>query len=228
MLPNNFIGVISIACVSLPVFAVLFFRLYRHTSIIALLSYYVLTVFHGLGSNALPALPDQPDSWDALYHFLEVPLMLSVLLFFCPVQQKQQEMQIFMRIFLVYEAGLALLFGFTTLASRFVMVPGAMMIVFYSLTFFVHQFRFSLRHRKNAGRVLMVGAILLSYSSYLLLVVAPFRFDASPPSGPAVYFVCASMAAVLMSAGLFLMRHRIRELQELKIIRSELQMVFGA
>jgi hypothetical protein len=36
------------------------------------------------------------------------------------------------------------------------------------------------------------------------------------------------MAAVLMSVGLYMMRHRIRELQELKVTRRELRMVFGA
>jgi hypothetical protein len=43
----------------------------------------------------------------------------------------------------------------------------------------------------------------------------------------AAHFLSASIAAVFMAIGLYLMRQRIRDLQELKVTRRELQMVFG-
>jgi hypothetical protein len=93
----------------------------------------------------------------------------------------------------------------------------------------VRQLRFTLLHGKNAGRVLMLGALLFSYSCYLFMFCAHFIFGVEDVSGIyALHFLSSSIAAVLMSIGLFMMRQRIRELQELKVTRRELQMVFGS
>jgi hypothetical protein len=93
----------------------------------------------------------------------------------------------------------------------------------------VRQLRFTLLHGKNAGRVLMLGALLFSYSCYLFMFCAHFILGVEDVSGIyALHFLSSSIAAVLMSIGLFMMRQRIRELQELKVTRRELQMVFGS
>ncbi len=84
-------------------------------------------------------------------------------------------------------------------------------------------------HGKNAGRLLMLGAILFSYSCYLFVFYTYFILHQTDVAGIYyVYFVASTIASVLMSTGLFMMRYRIKELQELKIVRKELQMVFGS
>ncbi|HET7896308.1 MAG TPA: hypothetical protein VFL47_01515 [Flavisolibacter sp.] len=207
---------------------VLVFQLYRHASLIALMLYYVLTILHCLGSNATPPSPDFKNAWEVVYNFIEIPLMLSALLFFCPAKKKQQKIHYVIEFFLVYELVIALAFGFTAKASLYVMAPGLMVMVSYSLFLFLRQLRFTLVHRKNTGRVLMLGAVLFSYSCYLYMFYAYFILKTADISGIySVHFLSSSIAAVLMSIGLFLMRHRIKELQELKIARSELQMIFG-
>lgn len=227
-MPNNLFGVTSVLCFSLPILAILFFRLYRHASLIALMIYYSLTILHCLSSSTMPPSPDFKDTWEVLYNYIEIPLMLSALLFFCPARQKQEKIHSLIKFFVAYEVMVAFVFGVSPQASLYVMTPGLAIIVSYSLFLFLRQVKFTLVHGKNRGRVLMLGALLFSYSCYLYVFYTYFIMGKVDVSGIyALHFLSSTIAAVFMSVGLFLMRHRIRGLQELKITRRELQMVFG-
>jgi len=228
MMPSTLFGITSVICFCLPIGVVLYYRLYRHASLIALMLYYAITILHCLGSNSTPPSPDFKNAWEVVYNFIEIPLMLSALLFFCPAKQKQQKIHFVIEFFLAYETVIALFFGFTAKASLYVMAPGLLVMVTYSLFLFLRQLKFTLTHHKNFGRVLMLGAVLFSYSCYLYMFYAYFFLHAADVSGIyALHFFSSSIAAVIMCIGLYLMRHRIKELQELKIARSELQMIFG-
>ena len=75
----------------------------------------------------------------------------------------------------------------------------------------------------------MLAAILFSYSSYALVFYNYFvQAQSDIASIYTLFFISATVAALLMAIGLFMMRHRIKELQELKVVRKELQMVFGS
>lgn len=229
MIPNTLFGITSILCFSLPIVAILLFRLYRHVSLIALMVYYALTILRCLGNSNTPPSPDFKDTWEVLFNYIEIPLMLSALLFFCPARQRQLSVQILTAFFVAYEVIVAAVFGFTPLASLYIMTPGLLVIVMYSLFLFLRQVKFSIMHGKNMGRVLMLGALVFSYSCYLFMFYAYFiqeETDVSPIY--AMHFLSSSIAAVIMSIGLFLMRHRIKELQEIKVTRRELQMIFGS
>lgn len=228
MIFETIVGLSSVACFCLPVAVIVFYRLYRHTSLIALMVYYSLTILRCFGSSHMPPSPDLQNTWEVLYNYIEVPLMLSALLFFCPARRRQQSIHCLLCFFVIYEAMIALLFGFTPQASLYLMLPGLLMIVAYSLYLFIRQVRFTLLHGKNPGRVLMLAAVLFSYGCYLFMFYAYFALGVREISGIyAVHFTASSLAAVMMGAGLFLMRRRIRCLQELTVTRRELQMVFG-
>ncbi|HEV7333971.1 MAG TPA: hypothetical protein VGN63_23255 [Flavisolibacter sp.] len=229
MIPNSLFGITSIACFSLPIFAILYFRLYKHVSLIALMVYYTLIILHCLGSNTVPPAPDLQNTWEVAFNFIEIPLMLSALLFFCPAKQKKQKIHFLIGFFIAYEFLIAAFHGFSAVASMYVMMPGLLVVVLYSLFLFLRQLRFTVVHGKNWGRVLMLGSLLFSYSCYLAMFYAYFFVQKADVAGIySAHFFSSSIAAVLMSVGLFLMRNRIKELQELKVTRRELQMVFGS
>jgi ABC-type transport system involved in cytochrome c biogenesis permease subunit len=74
----------------------------------------------------------------------------------------------------------------------------------------------------------MLGSVLFSYSAYLFVFYTYFIREQKEITGVYnIYFVSSTIASLLMSVGLFMMRARIKELQELKVVRKELQMVFG-
>lgn len=229
MMPNSVFGITAIACFSVPIFIILYFRLYKHVSLIALMVYYGLTILHCLGSNTIPPAPDLHNTWEVLFNYIEIPLMLSALLFFCPAKQKQQKIHFIIGFFIAWELLVVLFHGFTATAVFYVMVPGLLVIVLYSLFLFLRQLRFTVMHGKNWGRVLMLGSLLFSYGCYLFMFYAYFFQQQSNVAGIySVHFYSSATAAVLMSVGLYLMRNRIKELQELKVTRRELQMVFGS
>lgn len=228
MITDSLFGVTSILCFGLPVLVILFFRLYRHTSLIALALYYVLTIFHCIGANTIPPVPDFTNPFDVAYTFVEIPLILTALLFFCPAGQRQRGIYRLIGFFVMYEICISLFAGSLARASVYIMAPGLTIVVLYAAYLLVRQLKFTLGHGKNIGRVLMLGAILFSYGTYLLVYFTYFiREQKEIAEIYSLYFLSATLASLLMSAGLFMMRFRIRELQELKVVRRELQMVFG-
>ena len=230
MNPNTLFGVSSVLCFSLPILVIVLFRLYRHTSLIALMLYYGLTIVHCLTAESIPPVPTFTNPWDVVYSFVEIPLVLSSLLFFCHMRQRRQLMQKVLVGFVVYELAIALYVKFSPESSVYIMAPGLAIVVGYTTFLFLRQAKFTIFHNgKNIGRVLMLGAILFAYGSYALVFYTYF-IQKSPDiyTVYSLYFVSSTVASVLMSAGLFMMRHRIKELQELKVVRKELQMVFGS
>jgi hypothetical protein len=228
MNPNTLFGLSSVLCFGLPILVILLFRLYRHTSLIALMVYYGLTIVHCLTAESIPPVPTFTNPWDVVYSFVEIPLVLSSLLFFCHIRQRRQVMQKVLIGFLVYEVMVSLYFKFSPESSVYIMAPGLAIVVGYTAFLLLRQAKFTILHGKNIGRVLMLGAILFSYGSYSLVFYTYF-IQKSPDIYTiySLYFVSSTVASVLMSAGLFMMRYRIKELQELKVVRKELQMVFG-
>jgi hypothetical protein len=228
MNPDSLFGLSSVICFSLPIVVILLFRLYRHASLIALMLYYVLTIAHCLNAESVPPVPNFKNPFDVAYTYIEIPLMLTALLFFCPAKLRQQKIHLLIAFFIGYEIIIALCFGLTSMASMYITVPGVLIIVLYSLFLFLRQARFTFMHGKNLGRLLMLGSILFSYGCYLFLLYAYFIKDQTDiASIYYLYFVSSTIASTTMSIGLFMMRHRIKELQELKVVRKELQMVFG-
>lgn len=228
MNPNTIFTLSSIICFGLPVLVIVLFRLYRHTSLIALMLYYGLTIVHCLYAENIPPVPDFNNPMDVLYSYLEIPLVLSSLLFFCHVRQRRLLMQKVLIGFVAYELLVSLYFKFSPAASVYIMAPGLAIVVGYAAYLFIRQTAFTILHGKNTGRVLMLAAVLFSYGSYGLVFYTYF-IQKQPDiyTVYSLYFVSSTVASVLMSVGLFMMRHRIRELQELKVVRKELQMVFG-
>lgn len=217
----------SILCFSLPLLVIVLFRLYRHTSLIALAVYYGLTIFHCLYADSIPPVPNFTNPWDVLYSYIEIPLILTSLLFFCHVRERRQLMQKVLGGFVVYEVLVSLYFKFSPEVTLYIVAPGLLIVVGYTAFLFLRQARFTILHGKNTGRVLMLGAILASYGSYALVFYTYFvqnRPDIYTVYS--LYFISSTVASLLMSVGLFMMRCRIRELQELKIVRKELQLVY--
>lgn len=229
MNPITLFGLSSVMCFSLPIFVIVLFRLYRHVSLIALLLYYVLTIVHCLSAESIPPVPDFTNPLDIAYSYVEIPLMLSALLFFCPARKWRQKMQMVILFFIVFEVVVSLYYRFTPTATIYITAPGLLIIVLYTAFLFLRQARFTLLHKKNSGRVLMLGAILFSYSCYGFVFYSYFiQHQPDITIIYNLYFVSSTIASVLMSIGLFMMRYRIRELQELKIVRRELQLFFGS
>lgn len=227
MFPVTLVVVTAVLCFLLPILTILYFRLYRHASLIALVAFYGLMLVRYADGNSLEPALENPAG--TLFHCIEYPLLLAALLFFSPAKTQKQNIHWLIFLFLGYETVVTALFGFTPLTNWYLVVPGSALVLCASLFLFLRQWRFTLLHRKNGGLLLMLGALVFSSGCQLLFWYAWFRTETTPPSTVyALPFLSAGLSALLMSAGLYRMRYRIRELQEIKIARRELQLLFAS
>src|ERR1700694_147039 len=226
---NAVLGIACILCFFLPVAVILHNRFYTHRSLVALLLYFFVAGSYNLLSEKLiPIRGSLLDGYGLLSNYLDVPLMLTGLLFFCPNRQKQKIVHVLIAAFIGYELTVTCFHGFNQDSVMYIMGPGFAIILCYSTYLFSRQVKFSIMHRKNQGRMLMLASILFAYSCYTLIYY--FYFIQKTPYTSDVlllYYISSSLASTLMAIGLHLMRKRMKELRSLKTTRKELALFFS-
>ncbi|MGZ3952043.1 MAG: hypothetical protein ACXVBZ_11640 [Flavisolibacter sp.] len=226
---NDLLGVVCVVSFTIPIVIVLYNRYYTHRSLTALLIYYTLVFTDNLVNNYLvPANSRLGWVINLIDNYAYVPLMLTALLFFCASKQKQNKIQILTLLFLAYEVVILSIFGFSFNSIVYITGPGVGIILVYSFYLFVRQVKFSIFHRKNHGRVLMLAAIVFDCSCYSIIYYfnyiqkTPFQNDVFK-----LYYISSFISSVLMAIGLQLMNKRMKELRAIKITRRELAMIFN-
>ena len=226
---NTFIGVTATISMFLPVAAIVYYRLYNHRSLAALMVSYISTAVYNLMSEDVIHIPQgYLQNFGVVNNYLDIPLMLTALLFFCPIKQKQRTVHIVTIVFVSYELLIAILFGFNPKAVIYIMGPGLALILVYAFYLFVRHIKMTIEFGKNAGRTLMLVSILLAYGCYALVYY--FYYIQKTPAVTDVfllYFISTLVSSIIMTIGLHLIRRRLKELQEIKNTRRELALFFN-
>ena len=119
---NTFIGVAASVSFLLPVAVIVYHKLYRHRSLAALSITYLTTSIYILMSEGFIDAPLPFIRYFGMANnYMDVPLMLTALLFFCPIRQKQRGVHIVTGLFIAYEIIIALVFGMNRNAIIYVM-----------------------------------------------------------------------------------------------------------
>lgn len=227
---NTVVGVTASFAMLLPVAAIVFHKLYQHRSLLALLISSVSTALCNLMLEGILPMPATlQKGFGIINNYLEVPLMLTALLFFCPIKQKQRTVHIITALFIVYEIVIGILYGLSTKAAVFIMGPGMLLILIYSFYLFLRHIKITVEFGKNAGRTLMLASILFGYTCYALVYYF-YYIEKTPYVADAflLYFIASFISSIIMTIGLLLIRKRMKELQEVKNTRRELAMFFGS
>jgi hypothetical protein len=226
---NTLFGVACILSFCLPLTVILYNRFYTHKSLAALLVYYTLAIADNLMAQEIIFVPENfTRTFEIVNNYLDVPLMLVTLLYFCPNKQKQKVVNILAGCFLTYEIIIAFAYGLTTRAIIYIMGPGLIVILIYALYLFIRQVKFSIMNGKNIGRTLMLASIFFAYSSYTLIyffyyiLKTPYKADTL-----LLYFISSIVSSALMAIGLHMMRRRMKELRDIRVTRRELATFFG-
>ena len=226
---NAILGIACIVSFILPVLVILYNRYYTHRSLAALLVYYSLIFIDNLfAENIIPVGERVSKIFSILDNFCDVPLMLTVLLFFCPDRKKQNSIRLLTYAFIAYEIVIIAIHGFSTTAVTYVMGPGIAIVLGYASYLFVRQVKFSIYHSKNHGRMIMLSAIFFVYASYALIYF--FHYLQKTPyinDVMMLYYISSILSAVVMAVGLHLIRRRLKELQSVQVTRKELAIFFG-
>jgi hypothetical protein len=226
---NAIIGVAATLSFFLPVVAIVYYKLYQDRSLATLLVYYLITALYNLMAEGIISLPAPFErGFGVINNYLDVPLMLTALLFFCPIKQKQRPIYIILGVFIAYEFAIALFFGLDPKAVVYIMGPGLILVLVYTFYLFIRHIKITVEFGKNAGRTLMLVSILFAYGCYALVYY--FYYIQRTPAVADVfliYYITSFVSSVVMTIGLHLIRQRMRELQAVKNTRRELAVFFG-
>ena len=228
----NWNAIPGIACTVaflLPVLVIIYNKFYTHRSLGALMLYYFLMALVTAVCQGLLVEDRQvKENFGVVASYLNIPLMLTSLMFFCPIKIKQRTIHILTVIFICYEIVITMIHGFTHAAGVCIIGLGLIVVLGYAFFLFVRQVKFSIMHGKNQGRILMLAAVLFAYSCYLLLYCFSYILKTPYESDTILlYYLSSSISAIIMTVGLQLMRKRLKDLQSLKLTRKELAIFFG-
>jgi len=225
---SSILGVVCVVSFTMPTVVILYNRYYTHRSLTALLVYYVIVFADNLfNENFVPTTASLSWTLSLIDNYAYPPLLLTALLFFCPSKQKQTKVRWLTLLFVIYEAVIIGVLGFTFNSVVYIAGVGVLIVLIYSFYLFVRQVKFSIFHRKNHGRVLMLAAIVFDCSCYSLIYF--FNYIQKTPYQNDVfklYYISSIVSSILMATGLQLMNKRMKELQAIKITRKELAMIF--
>lgn len=222
------LGVASVIAFTLPIVVIFYNRYYTHRSLAALLAYYAFILIDNLFGTVINSAPVLSRVINYIDNYTNIPLILTALLFFCPSKQRQGKVRLLTLIFMAYEIVIIAVYGFSFKSITYIMGPGCCVVLIYSFYLFVRQIKFSIFHRKNHGRVLMLISIVFDFSCYGLIYF--FQYIQKTPYQSDVfrlYYISSIISSILMAIGLHMMRVRMKELQSLKTTRKELALIFG-
>jgi hypothetical protein len=226
---NAIFGIASFTTFLFPVSVIARYRLYEQRSLTALsFSYIFSAILVLMNIGLIPVSETLNISYYTFVKYLDVPLMLTAMLFFCPSKQKQYKIQLLTVAVLLYETVIGIINGFRPVSVGYVLGPGLIIILAYSFFLFGRQAKFTIMHSKNAGRTIMLAAVVFAYSGNGLIYY--FEYIQKTPhkeDTQLLFYLFSTLATILMGLGLLLTRKRIRELQTLRITRKELALFFG-
>ncbi len=226
---NAIIGVAATISMFLPVAAIVYYKLYQHRSLAALMISYIITAIYNLMAQGyIPASASFQKNFGVINNYLDIPLMFTALLFFCPIKQRQRTIHIVTAVFIVYEIIIACICGLEPKAIVYIMGPGLILVLLYTFYLFLRHIRITVEFGKNAGRTIMLVSILFAYGCYALIYYF-FYIEKTPAVADVflLYFITIFVSSIVMTVGLHLIRRRLKELQEIRNTRRELAIFFN-
>jgi hypothetical protein len=226
---NAIPGIACLLAFLLPIAVIVYNRYFTHRSLSALLIYYIISFFNVIiVLDFLPVSEPVASGFHIISNYLIVPIMLTALLFFCPIKQKQHFVNLLSFIFIAYEIVITIIYGFNPTSVAFILGPGLLVILCYTFVLFIRQVKFTILHGKNQGRTVMLASIFFAYACYSLIYY--FYFIQKTPDTKdtlLIYFISSFIGSILMALGLHLMRKRMKELKSVQLTRKELAMFFS-
>ncbi len=223
------LGIISIVSFIIPVTIIIAYRFYNHRSLAALMVYYIMeALYYMMFEHLLPVTTNFQAGFGILDNYLDAPLMMTSLLFFCPNKQKQRKVYILTALFISYELIITFIYGFKPVSVTYILGPGLGIILIYSCFLFARQVKFTIVHGKNTGRTLMLASILFVYACYSFIYILYYVQKTNFVRDTyIIYFISSIVSSSLMCVGLIMAKKRLKELDDLRITRKELKLFFN-
>ncbi len=226
----TFMGTLSAFAFLIPVFILLVCRLAVNISLLSLLFYFLLTAVYNLISIGIIDFPKNlQQTAGVVTNYLDAPLMLVALLFFCTTAMQKKIIYLSLIFIIVYEIIIAAIFGFNTESLTYIMGPGILMLLLYTMYLFSFYVKLSIEKNKGFGKTFMITSILFAYGCYGMIYCLYYLQKTSAVADVfLIYYIASLLASLLMSIGLISYYKRFKQLKAIELTRKELQMFFGS
>jgi hypothetical protein len=226
----NVVGLVSSIALFLPIIILLSFRLAWYKSFPALLIYYFLVA--GQSFLALDFMKTDKGlvyNFGVLNNFLDAPLMLAFMTYFSKTALFRKRMKRIIPVFVLLELIVITIYGFNIDAAIIVMGPGLLLVLAFSLLFFIHQTKITVVYQKAAGKAMIAASLLFAYGGYSFIYVVYYLIKTPHKADTLiVYYLVTIFSSILMATGIFFERKRVQQLAEIKITREELKTIYGS
>ena len=222
-------GLFATIALSAPIIMLLVNRLAWYRSFPALFFYYVLILSYIIMLLGYVNVDNTfMKKLGIINNLLDAPLMLLFLLYFSKTIFFRRKMILVAGGFIVFEAIVLALYGFSSKATTIILAPGLVLVLTISVLFFVHQVKISVVYHKAIGKALMVAALLFAYVGYCFVYVVYYLIQpVYKHDAHLVYFLITICSCIVMATGIFIERKRVSQLAEIKTTRRELKAIYG-
>jgi len=225
---NSIMGLISSIALFLPAALILVMRLAGYKSFAALMFYYFFVFSYNLLTEGYITADDTLiQYWGMTNNVIDAPLMLLFLTYFSATSDLTRRMRFLILLLLVFATGVVVLRGFNVESVTIIMAPGLLAVFSFCLYFFIRQTKITIIHRKATGKALIVASLLFAYGCYAIIYIMFYLNKTQHVADTfLIYFLVTTFSSLLMCAGIIIERKRVQKLEELKITRRELSMVY--
>ncbi len=228
---NSVMGFVSSVALFLPVVLILVLRLGWYRSFPALLIYYFLVFVYNLFTEGYVNVNrDFVHYWGLSNNLLDAPLMLFFLTYFSPSVSMTKQMRILILLLLLFDGIIIGIKGYNITSLTIIMAPSLLIVFAFCVYFFVRQSKITIMHRKATGKALIAASLVFAYGCYEIIYLMFYVFNKilinSVEETFLVYFLVTTFSSILISVGIIMERKRIQKLNELKITRKELSMLY--
>jgi hypothetical protein len=224
---NYVMGLVSTVALSLPILTIIATKLSGYRSFPALLIYYALAVGDNfLTQGYIPVEKTFTRYYGIVNILLETPLILIFLSYFSTTVQFARRINLLIGAFTVYEIIIVSILGFTRNAITITLGSGLLLILCFCIHFFIHQTKIAIIHRKATGKAVIAGSFLFYFGCLSIIYLMYYIFKTPRVETFLVYFLVTTLSSLLLCAGIIIERKRVQKLNELKITRKELSVVY--
>ena len=230
-------GIISTVALFLPVAFILILRLGQYRTFPALLLYYIIAFSNNfLGEQYIETSNNVLRYFGLTNNLLDAPVMLLFLTYFCTSKIQAHRMKLLIAAFIVFEITVILLMGISKQAITIILAPGLAIVFGFCLVFFIRQAKMAIINRKATGKAIISASLLFAYGCYFILYLLYYVFETHLEGKIVnkqyladtylIYFFIATISSVIICAGIIIESKRVQKLNELKITRKELSIIY--
>lgn len=226
---NSTLGLISSIALFTPIFFIAILRLGTYKTFPALIIYYAAVFIYNLMTEGyIHADPSFVRYWGLTNNLLDVPLLLTFLIYFSTSASFTRRIKTIIFAFALFEAIVILIIGFNVKAVTIILGPGIVIEIALCLFFFIRHTKITILYRKATGKALIAASLLFAYGCYGIIYLMYYVFKTQQVADTfLIYFLVVTISSLLLSVGIIVEQKRIRKLHEMKLTRKELSTIYA-